>query len=60
MFDKDLHAVTEALHRNPERPWTVADMAATAGMSRTKFSLRFAEVAGVAPLAYLTSHRMMK
>ena len=59
MFDKDLHAVTEALHRNPERPWTVADMAATAGMSRTKFSLRFAEVAGVAPLAYLTSHRMM-
>ena len=44
IFDKELHGVTEALHRNPERPWTVADMAAQAEMSRTKFSLRFAEV----------------
>ena len=60
MFDKELHGVTEALHRSPERSWTVADMAAQAGMSRTKFSLRFAQVAGLAPLAYLTNHRMMK
>ena len=59
MFDQELHGVTEALHRSPERPWTVADMAAHAGMSRTKFSLRFAQVAGMAPLAYLTNHRMM-
>jgi AraC family transcriptional regulator, activator of mtrCDE len=60
MFHKELHGVTEALHGNPQRPWTVADMAAQAGMSRTKFSLRFSQVAGMAPLAYLTSHRMMK
>ena len=59
IFDKGLHGVTEALHRNPERPWTVAEMADQAAMSRTKFSLRFAEVAGVAPMTYLTSHRMM-
>ena len=59
IFDKGLHSVTEALHRNPERPWTVAEMADQAAMSRTKFSLRFAEVAGVAPMTYLTSHRMM-
>jgi len=59
IFDKELHGVTEALHRNPEHSWTVAGMAAQARMSRTKFSLRFAEVAGVAPMAYLTSHRMM-
>ena len=60
MFDKELHGVTEALHGNLERPWTVADMAAQARMSRTKFSLRFAHVAGMAPLEYLTNHRMMK
>jgi AraC-like DNA-binding protein len=60
MFDGKLRGVAEALHHNPERPWTVADMAAEAGMSRTSFSLRFAQVAGVAPLAYLTNHRMMK
>jgi AraC-like DNA-binding protein len=60
MFDEDLHGITEAVHSNPERPWTVADMAARAGMSRTKFSLRFAQVAGMAPLAYLTNHRMIK
>ncbi len=59
IFDKELHGVTEALHRNPGRPWTVAEMADRAEMSRTKFSLRFAEVAGEAPMAYLTSHRMM-
>jgi AraC-like DNA-binding protein len=60
MFDSKLRGVTEALHHSPERRWTVADMAAEAGMSRTNFSLRFAEVAGVAPLEYLTNHRMMK
>jgi AraC-like DNA-binding protein len=35
-------------------------MAAEAGMSRTSFSLRFAQVAGAAPLEYLTNQRMMK
>jgi AraC-like DNA-binding protein len=60
MFDRKLRGVTEALHRSPERPWTVADMAAEAGMSRTTFSLRFAQVAGMAPLEYLTNRRMMK
>jgi AraC-like DNA-binding protein len=60
MFDRKLRGVTEALYHSPERPWTVADMAAEAGMSRTKFSLRFAQVAGMAPLEYLTNHRMMK
>ena len=60
MFDGKLRGVTEALHHSPERPWTVADMAAEAGMSRTSFSLRFAQVAGVAPLEYLTNQRMMK
>jgi len=59
MFDRELRGVAEALQSNPERQWTVADMAAQAGMSRTKFSTRFSQVAGVAPLAYLTNLRMM-
>jgi transcriptional regulator GlxA family with amidase domain len=59
MFDQELRGVAETLHSNPEQPWTVAGMASKAGMSRTKFSTRFTRVAGVAPLAYLTSLRMM-
>jgi AraC family transcriptional regulator, alkane utilization regulator len=46
------------MHRHPERRWTVASLAAAAHLSRTAFARRFAEATGVAPLTYLTRHRM--
>lgn len=46
------------MHRQPERPWRVAELAREAGMSRTAFALRFKSAAGVAPLAYLGGWRM--
>lgn len=58
MFDSGLRSLTEALHDNPGRSWTVAAMAAEAGMSRTKFAERFTEVAGEAPATYLTKLRL--
>lgn len=50
-------ALTE-LHEQADRPWTVADLAARAGLSRSVFAERFTTLVGVPPLAYLTWWRM--
>ena len=41
-----------------DRPWTVADLACVAGLSRTAFSNRFHELLDHTPLSYLTDWRM--
>jgi AraC-like DNA-binding protein len=54
-------AVAEALsaiHRHPERLWTVQSLAALAGLSRAPFARRFTETVGSPPLTYLTWWRM--
>jgi AraC-like DNA-binding protein len=48
----------EAMHRQPSAGWTVASLAAAAGVSRALFARRFTEVMGQSPLAYLTECRM--
>ncbi|GIF21600.1 AraC-like DNA-binding protein [Actinoplanes tereljensis] len=52
-------AALEAMHRDPARPWTVATLAARAGLSRAPFARRFAERTGQPPLTYLTWWRMV-
>ncbi|GAB4187432.1 MAG: AraC family transcriptional regulator [Wenzhouxiangellaceae bacterium] len=47
-----------AIHRQPEDRWQVAGLAKVAGMSRTVFAQRFAEVLGQTPIEYLTRWRM--
>ncbi len=59
MFDPALREVGDLLHRFPERPWTVAALADEAHMSRTSFAVRFVQVTGMSPVAYLTQVRMM-
>jgi AraC-like DNA-binding protein len=54
-------AVTSALHavhRDPAAPWTVAKLAAEAGLSRAAFARRFCALIGQPPLGYLTWWRM--
>ncbi|GIG71561.1 AraC family transcriptional regulator [Phytomonospora endophytica] len=46
------------MHDEPARPWTVAGLAARAGVSRAGFARRFAEVVGEPPMAYLTGLRV--
>lgn len=46
------------LHRDPAHPWTVAELAATAGLSRAPFAKRFTALVGQPPLTYLTWWRM--
>ncbi|QNK03737.1 AraC family transcriptional regulator [Dyella telluris] len=56
--DPRLGKVILALHREPGRPWTVADLAAEMGTSRSVFAERFLAVTGMTPLRYLTELRM--
>jgi AraC-like DNA-binding protein len=48
----------EALHADPAHPWTVAALAARAGVSRASLARRFAELVGVPPVRYLTGYRL--
>jgi AraC-like DNA-binding protein len=51
-------AALQAMHRDPTRPWTVATLAAEAGLSRAPFARRFTTLLGQPPLTYLTWWRM--
>jgi AraC-like DNA-binding protein len=56
--DPALSAVLSAIHRSPEKPWTVPELAALAHLSRAAFADRFGQVMGKPPLSYLAEHRM--
>lgn len=53
-----LHRSLVAMHDDPRRAWTVAELAALAGMSRGHFITRFRAVVGQTPTAYLTGWRL--
>nr|WP_029922011.1 AraC family transcriptional regulator [Nevskia soli] len=46
------------MHGDPGRAWRLEELAKASAMSRTTFAFHFREIAGVAPLAYLTQWRM--
>ena len=56
--DPQLAAVLGALHGNLSHPWTLASLAAVAGLSRTAFTGRFARTVGEPPMRYLQSLRL--
>jgi AraC-like DNA-binding protein len=56
--DPHISRALREIHDEPERPHTVASLAAIAHMSRAAFAARFTELAGVSPMAYVTRHRM--
>jgi len=47
-----------AIHSEPSRPWTVAALAAEAGVSRAALARRFQEVVGEPPMTFLTQWRL--
>lgn len=57
--DSKLRTALSAMHAEPGHPWTVALLAAAAGMSRSAFAAHFAETVGEAPMAYVTRWRML-
>lgn len=46
------------MHEQPGHPWTVAELAEVAAMSRTAFSQSFKQLIGESPLNYLSRWRM--
>ncbi len=56
--DPRLGRVIAALHRDPGRNWTLAELAAEMGSSRSVFAERFMTVTGMTPVRYLTELRM--
>jgi AraC-like DNA-binding protein len=58
MRDPVLAPALAALHGEPERRWTVEDLAARAYVSRSALDERFRRVLGRSPIRYLTEWRM--
>ncbi|AKJ69397.1 AraC family transcriptional regulator [Pandoraea thiooxydans] len=58
LSDARLALAIREIHKNPEKPWTIAELAKTAALSRSSFFDRFSRAVGVAPMAYLLSWRM--
>ncbi len=57
-LDPRIARALHAIHADPARPWTVAEMAREATMSRAVFAARFAEVVGRTPADYLAATRV--
>jgi AraC-like DNA-binding protein len=57
--DRRIGVALDRIHQSPERPWTIASLAAEAGMSRSPFAARFKALVGGPPLTYLTRWRML-
>lgn len=58
LADHRLTRALGAMHAEPQRRWTLVELAGLAGMSRTTFAERFRDVVGQTPLDYLASWRM--
>jgi len=58
LADPPIGRALQLLHADPGRPWTVASLAAEAGLSRAGFARRFTELLGEGPIGYLTRWRI--
>lgn len=60
LADDKLSRALGMLHRNPDRAWTTALLAREAGMSRTRFAVKFSQMVGQAPMTYLANWRLSR
>lgn len=58
LADPRISRALRALHREPSRSWTVAQLAQEAHMSRAGFAARFTMIVGDSPIGYLSTWRM--
>lgn len=56
--DDQIGRAIAAIHREPEKSWSVASLAKEVGMSRSGFSARFTSLVGEPAMHYLTQWRM--
>ncbi|MGV9827763.1 cupin domain-containing protein [Gordonia sp. NPDC003429] len=57
-LDDVVGVALRAVHERPAHPWTVASLAAEAGVSRAAFARRFVTLVGETPMEYVTSWRL--
>ena len=58
LADAPLASAIRLMHGQLARPWTVAQLAKTAGVSRSAFFERFTRTVGLSPMEYLLGWRM--
>ena len=58
--DPRLSRALQYIHKSSDQEADLNTLAQIAGMSRTSFAVRFREVMGTPPAAYLTEWRMLK
>ncbi|GJJ00986.1 transcriptional regulator [Duganella rhizosphaerae] len=58
LADERLAVALRRIHENMTKPWTVAQLAKEAALSRSTFFERFSRALGVAPMEYLLTWRM--
>ena len=58
LADVRLAAAIRRMHESPTQPWTVAQLAKEAALSRSAFFERFSRAVGVPPMEYLLAWRM--
>jgi transcriptional regulator GlxA family with amidase domain len=56
--DGHVDKAIDAMTQDPTKRWTVAELAKVAGLSRAAFARRFSADQGVAPLKWLSQHRV--
>jgi AraC-like DNA-binding protein len=56
--DHQIGRALAAIHRTPQRAWSVAELAHDVGMSRSAFSARFSQLVGESVMRYLTRWRL--
>jgi AraC-like DNA-binding protein len=55
LADERLGKAIEGMHKHPETPWSLEQLAQSAGMSRARFAAHFRQVVGMTPFDYLTN-----
>jgi AraC-like DNA-binding protein len=58
--DPYVAAALAAIHTDPARPWTLASLASTVGLSRAAFAARFTHRVGEPAMRYLLTLRMQR
>jgi transcriptional regulator GlxA family with amidase domain len=58
LSDARVAAAIRLMHGDPERAWTVAELAKESGLSRSSFFERFTRAVGQSPMEYLLAWRM--
>lgn len=56
--DPAVATAVRSIRKHPAREWTVDELAATAGLSRSALARRFQAVVGMPPIAYLAQWRL--